>query len=782
MRAVKLKQLVHLMVILQIAVATALLAMGESSPLLPLLALAVLAAATYFTDWTRRFELSQRYSDGLALAIMCLTALAALRTDRQGLLVLVANLQSYLQFVLMFQRKKPRIYWQLALLSLGQVAIASTLVPGPAFGFMMLLYLLLGIVGFALLLLYTEARTLAAAEANDDHVDAHTHVGGPGRLVLEGGTLSAEPVLLCRGLARIALVMSALTVVLASLMFVALPRWSVANFESTSSEPLRTVGFSSTVMLGELGEVIENPDVVMRVSFYRGRGDRAFQLTGEPLFRGTVVTRYEGRTWTQPLPSYPVELPTESSSAITRQRIQIEPLDAVEVFHVAPAVAMEGSDSRLRVDPVANRLFRLDEYRDRTIEFDIGTTGISGNRQRTVLPCSRPAEAKRRQLLQPFGADAAEEDSQPFPLITELATQILSDRGIDPQQNRVAAARALSDYFHLSGEFFYSLDPQPRDEALDPLEDFVSAHRGGHCEYFAGALVMMLRSQGIPARMVIGFKGGEWNEVGHYYQVQQLHAHAWVEVYLEEEQIPPGEFAGEQPPEAAWLVLDPTEGTREGAAGAGTGFVARLRQSIDYGRVLWINYVASLNAKRQRQDIYEPLAAGVEAAVDNLTSPEVWRERVNSLERSRVGRFWSWYRRHWFSWRGGLVAVGLLLVLLAAVVASRAAVRALLRRGWLGKPKEAEAAPVLEMYRRLETALAELGLSRQPAQTAREFALVAGGELAERLEHRRLAALPGRIVSAFYQVRFGGRTLDKPEAEAVEHALAELELALGRSR
>ena len=49
----------------------------------------------------------------------------------------VANLQSYLQYVLLFQPKTPRIYWQLALLSLGQVAIASTLVPGPMFGMML---------------------------------------------------------------------------------------------------------------------------------------------------------------------------------------------------------------------------------------------------------------------------------------------------------------------------------------------------------------------------------------------------------------------------------------------------------------------------------------------------------------------------------------------------------------------------------------------------------------------------------------------------------------------
>jgi hypothetical protein len=172
----------------------------------------------------------------------------------------------------------------------------------------------------------------------------------------------------------------------------------------------------------------------------------------------------------------------------------------------------------------------------------------------------------------------------------------------------------------------------------------------------------------------------------------------------------------------------------------------------------------------------------VEAAADNLTTVQVWQQRLARLENSRAGKFWFWYRRHWFSWRGGLVAAGLLLVLVLAVVAVRTSVRALLRRGWLGKSQESEAPSVLEIYRRLEVALADLGLKRQPAQTAREFAVAAGGELAERMEYRRLAALPGRVVSAFYQVRFGGRTLDNPEAEAVENALTELELALGRPR
>ena len=81
---------------------------------------------------------------------------------------------------------------------------------------------------------------------------------------------------------------------------------------------------------------------------------------------------------------------------------------------------------------------------------------------------------------------------------------------------------------------------------------------------------MMLRSQGIPARMAIGFKGGEWNPLGMYYQVQQLHAHAWVEVYLAPDDIPPGEFADDEAPDGAWLVLDPTEGTQESSIDSAT--------------------------------------------------------------------------------------------------------------------------------------------------------------------------------------------------------------------
>ncbi len=525
MQADRTDHLVRLAISLQILLATALLALGESSLLLPLATLVAIGLSVYLTDITGRVRLKQSVADVLALGVMLFSVVAALRSDRQELLIVVANLQTYLQFVLLFQQKSPRIYWQLALLTLGQVAIASTLVPGPIFGVLLLAYLLAGIVCFSLLLMRREMLKPARRHATGETSAAWRR---PPQLV--GAVAPLEGGVLLRGLLTTATAICALAVVAGGLFFLALPRWSVASFEMASTEPLRTVGFSKTVTLGDLGAVVNDPDVVMRVTFYRGRGNRPIRLVGEPLFRGTAVTRYEGRTWSQPLDSHSVLMSTEAGSTITRQRITIEPLDVSEVFCVAPPVAIDQPDPRLRLDRLTGQLLRSEESREHTQEFDIGTTGISGDRQRDLLACDRPPRPiELRAMLQPFASGI---DSNPFPDIQALATRILADKNLDPQVDRLAAARALSAYFHESEEFFYSLEPQVREADLDPLEDFVTVHRAGHCEYFAGALVLMLRSQGIPARMVIGFKGGEWNELGNYYQVQQLHAHTWVEALL----------------------------------------------------------------------------------------------------------------------------------------------------------------------------------------------------------------------------------------------------------
>jgi transglutaminase-like putative cysteine protease len=558
-------------------------------------------------------------------------------------------------------------------------------------------------------------------------------------------------------------------------LFFIIPRAESGDRQSNTDETLRTVGYSSTITLGELGEVVQNPDLVMRIAFYLGRSSTPFKLAEEPLFRGAAVSHYRNGTWINEGGGAKIPLPEREPSAFVRQRINIESLESNDLFCVLPVFGLR-KEPLLRVYGPTGQLVRHEEFEGQPMEFEVGTTGIFHGRLRKFTPAeSLTNRASRRYLQMPPGSD-----DRPEPLggLKETAATVLRDKGIDPA-DRLAAALALQDYLRNSGDYVYSLEAQQRDSYVDPLEDFVTTHRAGHCEYFAGALVMMLRSQGIPARMAIGFKGGEWNAVGGYYQVQQLHAHAWVEAHLQRDQAPPNALSIEdEPSEAVWLTLDPTASTTDEANRA--GIWSRVRQSIDYARVLWSNYVVGLNHKRQQQGIYEPIQAAARAGMDSMFSGEAWRERGRAIARSPLGTFWEWYRKHWFSWRGGIVAAGASALLVIGYFTARWLTRWTLvwrrRRGAAGRFEP----PPLEMYRRLEAALARQGLERQSAQTAYEFAVAAGGHLAESIELNGLAHLPRRVVESFYRVRFGRRALDNQELDAVEHALRELERAQPR--
>ncbi len=115
-----------------------------------------------------------------------------------------------------------------------------------------------------------------------------------------------------------------------------------------------------------------------------------------------------------------------------------------------------------------------------------------------------------------------------LPNLVRLAQTWIDESGL-PVEDRVGRARYLERKLSSSGMFSYSLENQNRDPAMDPIEDFLTNHRAGHCEYFATALCLMLRSQHIPARVVVGYRTDEWNQIGQCYQVRQLHAHTWVE-------------------------------------------------------------------------------------------------------------------------------------------------------------------------------------------------------------------------------------------------------------
>ncbi len=120
-------------------------------------------------------------------------------------------------------------------------------------------------------------------------------------------------------------------------------------------------------------------------------------------------------------------------------------------------------------------------------------------------------------------------------------------------------------------------------DAAQPLQDFLFGKKRGHCEYFATAMALMLRTQGIPARTVHGFAGGIYNPIGRYRMIRQGDAHAWVEVYL---------------PGVGWRTFDPTPPSGQ-VAPADDGIGLRLRQLADGVNLLWYQWVVEYNLDRQ---------------------------------------------------------------------------------------------------------------------------------------------------------------------------------------
>jgi transglutaminase-like putative cysteine protease len=95
--------------------------------------------------------------------------------------------------------------------------------------------------------------------------------------------------------------------------------------------------------------------------------------------------------------------------------------------------------------------------------------------------------------------------------------------------------------FFQSQHFTYSLTPgqyQPND-----LDEFLFRRRTGFCEHYAGSFATLMRLAGIPSRVVVGYLGGEYNEIGRFFVVRQIDSHAWCEVWL---------------PDLGWQRVDPT--------------------------------------------------------------------------------------------------------------------------------------------------------------------------------------------------------------------------------
>jgi protein-glutamine gamma-glutamyltransferase len=277
----------------------------------------------------------------------------------------------------------------------------------------------------------------------------------------------------------------------------------------------------------------------------------------------------------------------------------------------------------------------------------------------------------------------------------------------------------------LRNRFAYTLNLSGKPEN-DPLAHFLFVTRAGHCEYFASAMAIMLRTLDIASREVNGFLPGEYNDVAGDYIVRASDAHSWVEAYF---------------PGSGWLTFDPTP-----AAVQSAGFFSRVGMYLDWAELTWSEWVINYDFAHQ-----------IRMAQNVQRGSRTWTESAESWfqKRERENRRWlkSWQRKH--AELGVLLPLLLILFLVVLRYDLLRHVWWRLRLYWhLRAADSARANPVLasRLYGELLRILERRGLARRESQTPWEFALTVPAPV--------LAPAVQEFTRIYAHARFGGVPCD----------------------
>lgn len=369
-------------------------------------------------------------------------------------------------------------------------------------------------------------------------------------------------------------------------VFVAVPRLR-SPFLAGAGGSRAVTGFSTAVELAGVGAIQESREVALVIAAPAGEEVKpqwtrlratAFDLvrTGvwAPRRAGLVRADADGDV---------VRL-AEGASLQGTTRLELDLLRPERYLFVPEGAVAVRAPVPLWLDPAGGLV--------------IGRRGLSSLRYEVWV-----AEAARPRLEPPTERDL--HNPRLSREVAEMAREITAGaRGAEEFARRVGN--------HLSTEYRYSLTVQSRRFEPDPVGWFLLVGRAGHCEYFAGSMVVLLRSLGVPARMVGGYAGGSPSPSGREVLVRQGNAHTWVEVWLG--------------PRRGWTVFDPTP-----AEGVPTFEEVergdRLRALRDWVLIGWDRYVLTFGFADQ----LELAADAVGTAIAAGRSPLLLRSALAAV-------------------------------------------------------------------------------------------------------------------------------------------------------
>ena len=290
----------------------------------------------------------------------------------------------------------------------------------------------------------------------------------------------------------------ALALPLALLLFALFPRLS-GSFWSLGNDSSAQTGLSDTMSPGSISELGNSVDPVFRVWFAG-----ALPPPQERYWRGPVLHDFDGYTWTRSHGAFYQAETLHFLGPEYRYQIRLEP-DSTPWW---PALDTVQSATARGTSITPDR--QLVAYRPVHDAVTYSAVSHTATESRDVLS----------RIARRFDAD--------YPRQRNPRSQALAARLRAAAPDVPAFVNSVLNLFR-DGHFEYTLTPPLLD--LNSVDDFLFNTRRGFCGHFASAFAMLMRAGGVPARVVTGYQGGEWNPIGGYLLIRRSDAHAWVEVW-----------------------------------------------------------------------------------------------------------------------------------------------------------------------------------------------------------------------------------------------------------
>lgn len=339
------------------------------------------------------------------------------------------------------------------------------------------------------------------------------------------------------------LIMVFLSIPLAVIIFIVIPRTDYPLFSSLGYSNISKTGFTDKIGLGDVSSIQEDDKIALRVVMHK---------VDIPLyFRGVVFDIFEKNRW----------ISSKSSRASRQKRLNGKMVE-YEIF-LEPHYEnfLITVDYPFEMDYGKRRAFFTDklEVKDMNIvDKKVSYKGVS-----------YLSDRYKDDIDYDFYTDTSNISER----VLKFAKNFTND-------NQYKTANAILNY--LKNNISYSIKDLPTGE--DSLEEFLFGIKKGNCEFFASSMAILLRANGIPARLVGGFKGGYYNENGKYYTVFNKNAHVWVEAHID----------------GHWVRFEPTPASIENFTNKKLlPLRLKLQMYFDYISYYWTKFVINYDLQKQ---------------------------------------------------------------------------------------------------------------------------------------------------------------------------------------